>query len=356
MVKRIFAILLCIAIAIPVFVSCESEDGAPEGMYSVTLDGEPFIFYVPETWTDNRDSGISSAYYSFTQGIMATAKYFACDEAVSYASAKTNEEKTKILKDYVDGVKAQNAEMLKDAKYALKNEGEDRIFSNLAQKYVYSFDRDDGGQKYNLTVTQYYTFHANGLVLLSLYVATEYYDTALSDFDKIKTNFMLCEKKASTREETDEYTPQGMKKASSDDVQYACYVPKTWITNLENKDTFAYFYDEKNPSAKNPNVSVTCYSPSKEYTVADFYNFIEGEYQAEGYKFITKEPTKLTVAGRDSLSFDYTMVSGGVTYKLRQIIIGYNSLIYSITYTATEDKFDTRLDDLKKITDAFRFR
>ncbi len=356
MLKRIFAIFLCIIVTIPVFASCESNDGSPEGMYSVTLDGEPFIFYVPDTWTDNRDAGISSAYYSFTQGIMATAKYFSCEEAAAYASAKTSEEKSKILKDYVTDVKAQNAEQLKGSNYVLKSEGEDYISGILAQKYAYTFDREDGGQKYNLTVTQYYTFHADGLVLLSLYVATEFYDAAVSDFDKIKGNFVLCEKKVSTREETDEYTPKGMKKASSDDVQYACYVPKTWNTNLENKDTFAYYYDEKNPNAKNPNVSVTCYSPDKDYAVADFYEIIKGEYREEGYTFVTDEPTKLTVAGRDSLSFDYIVKRGRVNYKLRQIIIGYNSLIYSITYTATEDKFDTQLDDLKKITDAFRFR
>ena len=347
MLKRIFAIFLCIAIAVPIFASCDSNDGVPDGMYSATLDGEPFIFYVPETWTDNRDSGISSAYYSFTQGIMATAKYFALDKETYDAGVKL----------YVEGIEAQNAESLKNSGYKKTEVSENRISAKLAYKYAYSYNREnDAGATYNFTVIQYYAFHADGLVLLSLYVATEHASTATADFDKIKNNFVLCERTVSTKEETDDYTPEGMKKASTDDVQYACYVPNTWKTNLDTKDTFAYYYDSENPNVKNPNVSVTCYSPDKDYKVAEFYELIELEYKKAGYKFVAEDPQKITVAGRDSVSFDYMVEQGGKNYKLRQIIIGYNSLMYSITYTATEDKFDTYLGDLQKIVDSFRFR
>lgn len=347
MLKRIFAIFLCVVIALPIFASCQSDGGVPDGMHSVTLDGEPFIFYVPETWTNNSDAGISSAYYSFTQGIMATAKYFALDKETYDAGVKS----------YVEGIEAQNAASLKLNGYSKTDLSESRINEKLAYKYAYTYNReDDAGVAYNLTVIQYYTFHADGLVLLSLYVATEHYNSAVSDFDKIKNNFVLCDRTVSTKEETDDYTPEGMKKASSDDVQYACYVPNTWKTNLDTKDTFAYYYDSENPNIKNPNVSVTCFSPDKDYRVAEFYELIELEYKKAGYKFVAEDPQKITVAERDSVSFDYTIEQGGVTYKLRQIIIGYNSLMYSITYTATEDVFEDYLEDLQKIVDSFRFR
>ena len=175
------------------------------------------------------------------------------------------------------------------------------------------------------------------------------------DSDKrVKNNFILCEKKVSDREEIDENTPKGMKKASSDDMQYVCYVPKSWVTNLENKITYAYF-----PESGNPNVTVTCYSPDKDYTVKQFYELLEHNYKKEGYE-IVGECKEITVAGRKSVSFDYIIRQGKgeleTSYKLKQVVIGYNSLMYSITYTALEDRFDEHLDDVNSIIDNFKFR
>lgn len=327
----------------PALASCDSDDGVPEGMQSVTLDGDPFIFYVPQTWTDNRDSGISSAYFSFAKGIMATAKHFPCDKATVEAGAKA----------YVDGVKAQNATLLADSNYVLKTEGEDRISGNLAYKYVYVYDYD-GESKYNLTVTQYYTFFSDEIIVLSLYAITDYYKEATEDFDKIKNNFVLLERKASDRVETDEYTPEGMKKISSDDLQYACYAPNDWVANLENKITYAYY-----PESGRPNVTVTCYSPDKDYSIKDFYEIIEFNYEKEGYEFVG-EPEELTVVERAAIACTYIIEQGdgdfARRYKLKQVLIGYNGLVYSITYTALEDRFDEHLDDVDKIVKSFRFR
>lgn len=340
MFKRFLALVLCVIMVLPLIVSCNSNSGVPEGMYSVTLDGEPFVFYVPETWTDNRDSGISSAYYSLSKGIMATAKHFPCDQ----------ETIDKGIEAYVAEIKAQNAENLKDQKYSLKKEGEDRLSGSLAQKYVYEYDYD-GESEYNLTVSQYYTFHAGNIVVLSLYVMTDYFSEVTEEFTKIKNNFILCEKKVSDKVETSE---NGMKKASSDDMQYVCYVPKTWNTNLDTKITYAYF-----PESGTPNVTVTCYSPDQDYTVAQFYELIEHNYKKQGYEFVGKHK-EITVAGRKSISFEYIVKQGKdeleTRYKLMQVLIGYNGLMYSITYTALEDRFDAHLDDVNSIIENFKFR
>lgn len=343
MLKRFLAILLCVVMITPALASCDSDDGVPEGMQSVTLDGEPFVFYVPQTWTDNRDSGISSAYFSFPKGIMATAKHFPCDGETIEAGVKA----------YVSKVKAQNEALLKDDAYALKNEGEDRLSGNLAHKYVYTYNYD-GEENYNLTVTQYYTFYADEIVVLSLYVMTAYYEEPKEDFEKIKNNFVLVEGKPSDKVETDEHTPKGMKKISSDDLQYACYVPMEWVSNVENKMTYAYY-----PELGKPNVTVTCYSPDKDYAIVDFYKILKINYEDEGYKFVG-EAEELTVADRKSIACTYIIEQGEgefvERYKLKQVLIGYNGLIYSITYTAREDRFDAHLDDVDKIVESFRFR
>ena len=80
MIKRAIAIILCVIILLPTLAACKKNGDIPDGMYSVTLEGEPFILYVPEQWSDNRDSGISSAYYSIDKHIHAGARYFYCDE------------------------------------------------------------------------------------------------------------------------------------------------------------------------------------------------------------------------------------------------------------------------------------
>ena len=72
MIKKILALILCAVILLPIFVACDKDDDVPEGMQSVTLAGEPFIFYVPQDWIDNRDSGISAAYYSLEKSIFAS--------------------------------------------------------------------------------------------------------------------------------------------------------------------------------------------------------------------------------------------------------------------------------------------
>ena len=343
MFKRILALLLCVIMIVPIFASCETDDGSPEGMYSVTLNGEPFVLYVPQTWTDNRDSGISSAYYSLSMGIMATAKHFPCDKEVIDAG----------IEAYVKTIKDQNATLLKEQKYKLISEGEDRLSTNLAHKYIYSYDYD-GESKYNLTVCQYYTFHAGNVIVLSLYSASEYYSETSEDFSMIKSHFIISEKKVSDAVDIDDDTPEGMKKASSDDLQYACYVPSSWITNIENKMTYAYY-----PTEGTPNVSVTCYSPDADYTVNEFYEKLKTAYKHEKYEIIG-EPEDRKVAGRNAISFEYiiTQVDGGTEkeYKLMQVVIGYNGLMYSITYTAPKAIFDNHLEDVNRIIETFRFR
>jgi hypothetical protein len=81
MTKRIISCLLILIFCFVGFAACgDKEDGVPEGMYSVTRPGEPFILYVQGDWTDNRDSGISSAYYSIFNGVVVSARYYALPE------------------------------------------------------------------------------------------------------------------------------------------------------------------------------------------------------------------------------------------------------------------------------------
>ena len=342
MIKKILALILCFVVLLPIFAACDDNDGIPEGMQSVTLVGEPFIFYVPEEWTDNRDSGISSAYYSLEKSIMASARSYPCDaEAQSLGLAA-----------YVDAVAAQNASTLSG--YALVGEIKDAsLGAQNAKRYEYTYNYS-ATEENKTTVIQYYTFYGEDVVVLSMYVATAHHsEEYMETFEKIRSCFELCEKNVTNDEVVDKYTPEGMKKASDDDVQYACYVPKTWVTDLNDKLTYAYY-----PESGKPNVTVTCFSPSNDnITPEQYFMDCETKYMENlaGYKRVD-EPVSRTVAERDAMSYQYVVAFGDSEYKVMQTVLIYNNLAYSITYTARADAYEAHLDDVEIILNNFRFR
>ena len=339
MLKRAFALLLCVIMVLPLLAACDKNGDDPDGMYSVTLSGEPFVLYVPQEWTDNRDSGISSAYYSLEKSIIASARYYSCDEATVSAG----------IEAYVANVAVQNEKL---SGYAEVSRKDASLSGTPAYRYEYTYYYR-GEEKNNTNVIQYYVFHKNDVVVLSMYIAKAYYtEEYIEMFEKIRTAFKLVDKSERNDDIADEYTPDGMKKASDDDVQYACYVPKSWVTDLSDKMTYAYY-----PESGKPNVTVTSYSPSENITAESYFKDCEREYQDTllGYSR-TEEPESRTVGGRNALSYVYTVTYGDSEYKIMQTVLIYNGLAYSITYTARSERYDAYLEDVKMILDNFRFR
>ena len=342
MIKRFLALLLCAIMLLPMLAACDKNGDVPDGMQSVTLESEPFIFYVPEEWVDNRDSGISSAYYSLDKSIMASARYYSCDSEAQSAG----------LANYVNMIAEQNETTLSG--YALVGEIKDASLGmQSAKRYEYTYNY--GGIEANKTnVIQYYTFYGDYAVVLSIYIANAHYtEEYVEIFERIRACFELCERKAINDEVIDEYTPEGMKKASDDDVQYACYVPKAMVTDLSDKLTYAY-WDESGM----PNVTVTCFSPSDDNITAEQYFMkCEMEYKQSisGYERLG-EPISRVVAERNALSYQYKANYGGSEYRIMQTVLIYNRLAYSITYTARADVYDSHINDVEIILNTFRFR
>lgn len=341
MIKRALAVILCAMLLLPCLMACDKNGDIPDGMYSVTLEGEPFIFYVPEEWTDNRDSGISSAYYSINKSVLASARYYYCNEEAREAG----------LSEYVRLVAEENAKNLSG--YEIVGEIKDATLdSSAARRYEYTYNY--GGNEANKTnVIQYYTFYGEDVIVLSLYVANAHISEEYTEaFEKIRHAFVLCEKKIINDDITDKYTPEGMKKASDDDVQYACYVPKDWVTDLSDKLTYAYY-----PESGRPNITVTSFSPKNDITAEQYFTECEIEYKKNlaGYELLGAPSTRI-VAERDALSYQYKAVYGGSEYKIMQTVLIYNGLAYSITYTARADAYDAHLSDVEVVLNNFRFR
>ena len=70
--KKFFIVALIIIAALALF-SCSDETDIPEGMQVASLEGEPFMLFVPKNWTLNSGNGASGAYLSSDAGISVTA-------------------------------------------------------------------------------------------------------------------------------------------------------------------------------------------------------------------------------------------------------------------------------------------
>ncbi len=331
MIKRIFAVLL-VAVMCLLAAGC-ANDGAPDGMYRLSPEGEPFVMYVPEQWTSNTSSGIVSAYYSSIDNIAVSAEYFIHENANITLSEYADE----LANAYADGLFIHLT-----ARKAAVLGGADAI------ELIYTSDSD--GKEF--TYREIYTRNGELFVSLRFHCPSERYDELAEQFDDIVEVFELAELGEVKNDcVTDKKTPDGMKIASNENIEYRFYVPKTWICWSEDSVSDAYY-----PESGKPNVSVTSYSPDDPMTAEEYVSLCEKEYATslEGYELLSKDTR--AVAERDAIVMTYRVAYGATTMKLMQAVLVYNDLVYSITYTALEDRFDVHMDDVNAIVDSFTFR
>lgn len=340
MIKRITAALLLCLICLLTFTACK-DDEAPDGMYSVTLEGDPFILYVPGSWTDNRDSGISSAYYSLNDAVTVSARYYPLSEGATVASE-------------VEALGEQYGKLYDG--FSVSENKKSALGKKEAIRYAFSFDRvtlsDNKEVKTNISAVQYFAEHNDDLIVLTLFCQTDKYtDEHAEMFEQIRKEFVFGEKAATDMAVTDKNTPEGMKIASFDGCEYVFYVPTAWVCNTADKLSEAYF-----PESGSPNVTVTAYAPEYLMTAEEYFDACERIYKQdiEGYELIGSEKT--TLSGKDAVSYTYKAVYGGTEYRIQQTVAVYSNIIYSFTYTALADRFDAHTDDISAMMSAFRFR
>ncbi|MBQ9783604.1 MAG: DcrB-related protein [Clostridia bacterium] len=334
MMKKITALLLALLLTL-FAASCSADSDAPEDMHSVTVPGEPFILYVPNHWVSNTVSGISSAYYSPTEKILVSARYYTpADQALTVSA-------------YMDTCVAGYSESL--AGFALTERNDQTVLGNAdAVKITYKITED--GKEF--TCFQIAVKHGADLVSLHGYCPTERYELVRADYDSIVANFVLCEKSdPNGAEVVDKKTPEGMEIASADQLEYRLYVPKLWVCNAESGVSEAYY-----PESEKSNVTVTSYAPSESISVQSYFAQCEAEYRTTlpGYERLSE--SERTVAERSAYSYTYRTVVDGVEFKIMQTLFAYDSMIYSFTYTARVELFDSHMADVEAMLNAFTFR
>ncbi len=333
--KKFILIAMIFVLALSL-VAC-SDDGAPDGMQSVTVEGEPFSLYVPTTWTSNIASGISSAYITVSDTVIVSARYYtpASDMALS---------------DYVTETAESYAEGLCGS-FTLVSRSATVLGGLDAEKLAYTFT--DGGVEY--MATQYFVKHGGDMVTLGIYATGEAADIFSSDIESIVKCFTLREKTAVTGDAlTDKDTPEGMKIASSDVLEYRFYVPMSWICSSESGISEAYY-----PESDKTNVTVTSYSPASEMTLEEYFEKVKSEYSENICEFsVILENREKTVAEKSTIDLTFGASYGERDFVVRQVML-YSSqtgLFYNITYTATADSYELHIGDFEAMLDSFIFR
>ncbi len=160
-------------------------------------------------------------------------------------------------------------------------------------------------------------------------------------------------------EETD--VPRGMQAVESDFIDFKFYVPDTWTIDVTQGYVSAY-----NPEDKS-NVSVITMTSTKSYaSFADYIDeyigslgdtFIGFEYNENESLVPTAEraETGVTLGGSTAARIVYKIKVGDTTYKYMQVVTAVGYYIYTLTYTALESRYDTHLDEVYQMINAFSF-
>ena len=339
--KKTLSIILIIMLVGTMLVSCSGDD-APDGMKSATAVGEPFILYVPQSFIDNTSSGISSAYLEgIDSSITVSARYYTPSEEMTLES---------YMNKCTDSYNARLESFRKTSEIV-----GDTLDGKDARRLEYIFTKD--GVSY--TAVQRTVAFGGDFVSLNIYTAGNNIEELYGEYlTAIVENFRLVERDGTDNVFlTDKKTPEGMRIASSDIVEYRLYVPENWVCNPNSGASEAYHPETM------ANVTVTSFSPTDEVkgkTLSEYADYCVAEYEKTvgGFDLVEKVASDVKVAGKDAMLITFTAEYEGVSYKLRQIVFHAREydLYYSITYTATSDSFDAHLDDLSAMISAFCFR
>jgi hypothetical protein len=149
-----------------------------------------------------------------------------------------------------------------------------------------------------------------------------------------------------------EWVPAGMKKISTDAVDYNLYIPSAWEEDISTGVVTAYVSSSDRTSISmtafdldDPNQTVQQYWDKNKEVFTSF--FTDMQFETEG------ESTLL--GGVAAGKYVYTANASSVPYKFMQIICIKEGTVYIFTYTATADKYDTHLQSVEEILTNFSF-
>ena len=351
-VLRVLAALLLIGSLLSV-VSCASneESDIPEGMQSATAQGATYRLYVPTTWSLKILPGISGAYYNISEQSAVSVAEYPIDEALA-ATLAALDENTSPLDYYFETTLFAQTKLM--ATGEVQRHAEDCIATTLggANARQYHTSATVAG-----TLTHFLHVIAtkdNRFYVFSFTATEELYTFCMDDVKKMLEKFKFDVAYAPTETAknfpANVTVPAGMQIASDADAEYYFFVPTSWAVHQASTACAATAPDGSF-------VSVVSYLPTTAISVEEYFAESERMMQTtSGGQYTRISEAKIDIGGGKGLQYEYDYTVGGVTYRYLQIIVGYKSTIYNLTYTALPQNFDTNRADVDAIIAAFTFR
>lgn len=339
---RLLCLVLCLLTAASLLSACGGKDDeVPENMQYATIEGSYYRLFLPIDWTLLTDTGVSGGYAS------------AQNKAVIYVKAYDNAEGLSADEYWTTVLQEEIASAFTSSTF-IPESTPTTLDKHDAYLYTYEGTRD--------LVT--YT----GMELLcpkddKMYVMTfcarkDLFEGYLTVYSEVNTNFIFSDTPFEPSEpihtvDPDAEAPAGMQLASNDDVAYRFYVPKSWILDKSLPTSSAYVSE-----SDRSNVNVTVYMPEEDHieSVDDYWaTCLEELKKGMDIEGEVKD-TEVTIDGRPGKTYEYTAKISGKTYRFAQTITSYRGMIYTITYTATEESYDTHRATYLDMLAAFDFR
>ena len=147
-------------------------------------------------------------------------------------------------------------------------------------------------------------------------------------------------------------TPEGMKNAAVEGVEYALYVPTEW-TLYGGGVSGAYAFGENAPG-----VIVTTYLSETACSAADYWNEVcVPSYQEtlKDFSLLEEKCEDTTMGGLDAKQYVFTYVLDETSFESLQVLTVRKNRIYALTYTALSTDFEKYTDTVKDIVSQFKF-
>ena len=332
--KKITALLLLLVMVCGM-VSCGEEVEPPTGFQLASVDSAPFYLYVPNTWTSNASSGISSAYCSTGSRVLVSA------------FAKVNEEDIS-LEQYT----AQTLESFLRTldSFELTTKMEDAVLgSYAAYRFGYTANSGDRPMEFLTYVSEY----VDGFTVLTYSAEQDVFETYTADFDEIVAKFTFKVKNENEIPEKNNNvseTVDGWQLASNLKYEYSFYVPKSWTVDKSVEFPYAYYSSER---GDNSNVTLMSYVLSTPMTAKSYWEKTQAQMLYECKVISTDE--NATLGGLSAFEVEYETGHPNMRYLVKQIFCATSNMVYVFTYTSATPYYEMHIGVVDEMVKMFTF-
>ncbi len=364
--RRYAAAALAVLLLLAALPACSGESEVPSGYQYATCAGEYFRLFVPTQWTVNTGSGVSGAYITIDTAVSMRQVAFTPEgtgtesgeaESGTGGSDESDDTLDAFRQAYVREIDALHDYTETDPPLALTVDGYRAILLRYTARVagtVYKFR-----QVLCKVEGRFYVY--------SYSAPADKYDTYADIAGEIQEEIRFYhtpyEGGAATRKIPDDVNaPDGMKLVSTDAVAYRFYVPLAWETDMENSANLVYLTET---DGSRSNVTMIGYMPDDEgFSVNDYWEMCRKQYEdaLPSFTLLSADAEgnpggeSGKIGDRQAKLYTYIYTLGGYTYKVRQAVCTYSTMVYTVTYTALEPHFDSHLADVDAMLAAVVFR